>query len=65
MAIEFKIYNKNNILVMIDNDHIATIRNNKYGIYFESEESLTIDYLEQILTKMKELRDEKNNTISS
>ena len=63
--IRFKKYDKNNILAMIDDDHVATIRNNKHGIYFESEEALTINELEQILTKMKELRDGKNNTISS
>lgn len=59
MAIEFKYYDNVNIIVNKDGFHIATIRNFNSGVIVDIDDSLEINDLEQIITKMKELQNEK------
>lgn len=60
MAIEFREIDRVNITATrIGHDHVATIYNckNNLHVVFDGEEELSINELEQILAKMKELQE--------
>lgn len=56
---EFKEYDKVNILAYKGEYHFATIRKYSKEVEVDIDDSINIDDLEQILTKMKELQGEQ------